>query len=159
MPRIALTAFALCLAAISLSLGAPAPMKSRDTLGEVVKSRGLPPFSARSANVKKDQLEVSGLNLVDQRGNARLKGRTLLYCNRSDILVLGLAVVAWRMKQAAPTVGREGPDTNVEQLLLEDLPLVAPLTRPVQITLVCVDDRGVVRWTQTARVAEVRFLP
>jgi hypothetical protein len=159
MPRIALTAFALSLAGLSLSLGAPAPMKKPATLGELIKSRGLPPYSARSVRFENDRLDVSGSDSVDRRGHQRLRGRTLLYCDRSDTLVLGLAVIAWKMKRAAPTVGREAPGTDLEQLLQENRPLLAPLTRPVPITLVTVDDRGVVRRTQTARVTQLRFLP
>jgi hypothetical protein len=159
VPRIALSAFALFLAAISLSLAAPAPIKRQGTLGEVVKSPGLPRFSAHSAIAKKDRLEVSGLKAVDPRGSERLQGRTLLYCDPSDVVALWLPAVAWKMKQAAPTTGREGPGANLWQAVLEDRPLVVPLSCPVQITLVSVDDKGVVRHTETARVAEVQFVP
>jgi hypothetical protein len=157
MPRAALIAFALCLTAVSLPQGAPAPWPA--TVVQVVRSRGLPPLSAREARVEAGQLQVGGLAPVAAGGVRGLSGRALLYCGEADLLVLRLAMVGHNMKRAAPALGREGPHVNLREVLRQDAAVVEPLARPVRVTLVLVDERGLVCGTRTATVSSVRLAP
>jgi hypothetical protein len=97
---------------------------------------------------------------VAGHGSVRgLSGRALLYGGEADLLVPRVAMVGHNMKQTAPALGREGPGVNLREALRQDAAVVEDLARPVRVTLVLVDERGLVRGTRTATVSSVRFAP
>ncbi len=148
----------LVLAALLLSLTLGADQASVTTVVEVVKSRGLPSFAAKSAHAQAGRLEVTDFDSVRPRREAgQLKGSVLIYCDPQDVLRFWVARVHWAMQQAAPTAGHEGEGRSLPEMMDRSKRAVERLDRPVRVVLLFVDADGNVTRTETVRVKEVQF--
>ena len=115
MSKIALLAMFLCL--VSLCLGLVNANGHRATVNGMVRTNGLPAFSAAWAGVRGHRLVVTDLDPVEpQTGPRQLHERVLLYCGGQDMLFLWVAKCLWDMQQASPFLGYEGPGKRLLQI-------------------------------------------
>jgi hypothetical protein len=149
--------------AMLLAGDAPPDRGARDkvpktTLEDLVKQRGLPLFTAKALRATGGTLTADDWRWADvdaARDLRKLRGHALVYCDPWDGLSLGAAQVGWKMRQAAPMLGQEGPGTKF--LGLGDDRVAVELAAPAQVLLVFVDAEGVVSHTQEVTVTELRL--
>jgi hypothetical protein len=142
----------MLIAALTLVVTAPWTPKM---VQQVLKEKGPPLLSARSANLRGERLIATDLDLVEPSAKpGAFKGRVLIYCDDSyEALGLWAATVAERMSRATPLLGHEGPGAKCLAVGSEPVPLL----RPARVFVVWVDALGFVRRTRSGTVTEVQL--
>ena len=150
-----LTTWTALLASLLLT-GEHGPPK---TVERLVKEKGPPVFSARTASLQGRRLVATDLDLVEPPAKPRaFRGRVLVYCEDSwEALGLWAATVGSKMSRATPLLGFEGPGAKFLAVGAGKGTGAVELLGPARLLVVWVDARGFVRRTRAATVTEVEL--
>lgn len=126
------------------------------TLRDLIESRGLPCFAASDLGIDVDTLIASELQDIDP-GNVNqvnsLRGRALIYCEPRASLPLWVALIEFRMREATPSLGQEGPGRVFDPTPSRD---AIELFSPVQLEILLVNADGNVTKTEKVRVSKLQ---
>jgi hypothetical protein len=175
-PRITIVAIAATICLLCLALYREFAVTGPRSLDDVFREHQPPLFAAREARVEKTRwtlgdgywpyragrLVTVGFHAIETREQAqKLSGEVLIYCSEpapmrgSGDLTLRVHGVDANMAQSSQFLGREGPNGKLLNAAPELLVRSLPLSRPIKVTLVFLDENGHVRRAERHEVIEL----
>jgi hypothetical protein len=148
----------LFLVLLSASVSQLAAQDQKD-VGQLLKAKGPPTFTARSIEARGNLLVCEGFELFDpakKNAAGKLPGRVLLFCEPWDALWLWAAHTDQKMQSAAPLLGLEGPGKKFTDLAPAKPNAPSKLTMPARVFTAVVGKTGVVFRTAEIAVHELQ---
>lgn len=139
--------------------GSPELAQNQFTVKKLLKVKGPPAFTTKSMKAQGnllicDEFEISAKD--SKAARKKLKGRTLLFCDSEDTLVLWIAVTHLNMRRATPLPGKEDPNQKINGIIKKKTE-TAKLWKPAKVFMAVVDKSGKIVRTSEFTVRQLQY--